>query len=82
MGTATSPSLYQFVTMQLMDALIKLHLPLPAGQSNHGQFAPELTTVEENALRYVAGYVVRHAKEKIESSGHACHARYFAPCTG
>ena len=69
MGTASSPSVYQFVTMQLMDALIKHQLPLPAGPGIHG-FTPELTTVEENALRYVAGYVVRHTKEKIESSGH------------
>ena len=71
MGTKSSPCLYQFVTMQLMDVLIKQLLPLPAGPDTRS-FLPELTTVEENALRYVAGYVVRHTMKKVESlSEHA-----------
>ena len=70
MGTQSSPTLYQFVTMQLMDVLIKQQFPLPAEPGTHC-FVPELSTAEENALRYVAGYVVRHTREKIESTGHA-----------
>ena len=70
MGTQSSPTLYQFVTMQLMDVLIKQQFPLPAEPGTHC-FVPELSTAEENALRYVAGHVVRHTREKIESTGHA-----------
>ena len=70
MGTQSSPTLYQFVTMQLMDVLIKQQFQLPAEPGTHC-FVPKLSTAEENALWYVAGYVVRHTREKIESTGHA-----------
>lgn len=70
MGTNSHPSLYQFVTTKLMDSLIMQQLPIPGVSFNTPGLAPELTTVEENALRYVAGYVVKHTRDKIRSSRH------------
>ena len=65
-------SLYQFISMKLMDSLIMQQLPLPCASSSNPSLGPELTTVEENAhaLRYVDGYVVKHTRDKIKSIGH------------
>ena len=46
MGTQSSPTLYQFVTMQLMDVLIKQQFPLPVEPGTHC-FVPELSTAED-----------------------------------
>ena len=70
MGTNSHPSLYQFVTTKLMDSLIMKQLPIPGVSFSTPSLAPELTTVEENALWYVAGYVVKHTRDKIRSSRH------------
>ena len=70
MGINSHFSLYQFISMKLMDSLIMQQLPLPCASSITPSLGPELTTVEENALRYVAGYVVKHTRDKIKSIGH------------
>ena len=57
---------YQHVTHEVLKALIKSKYPLlekDGGDENEG-----LTREEENALRYVAGYVIRKLVKKVHSS--------------
>ena len=79
MGINSHPLLYQFVTMKLMDSLIMQQLPLPCASSSTPSLGPELTTVEENALRYVAGYVVKHTRDNQKHWTY--HAGDIAPWT-
>ena len=62
------PAFYQFVTHYVFKGLIKLHYPVSveAGQESHSR---PLTHVEQNALRYVAGYVIRKLRG-LETSSH------------
>ena len=48
---------------------VKRQYPLPA-TSESLQPLPHLTFEEENALRYAAGYVVKHLREKIERNSN------------
>ena len=61
------PILYQYVTNQAFQALMKQTF-----HSSDGQHTPvePLTYGEENALRYVAGYVCHKLRRKITASKH------------
>ena len=65
------PVFYQFVTHAMFKELIKAHYPV----LNNTDVADEtpsrpLTHVEQNALRYVAGYVTRKLRERLETTSH------------
>ena len=54
------PSFYQFVVHTVFKELIKMHYPVSFGECNKTELPSRpLTCEEQNALRYVAGYVIR-----------------------
>lgn len=59
------PAFYQYVTYEVFKALIKNEFKCSAAQDY--SVCP-LTADDQNALRYVAGYVCRKVREKLESS--------------
>ena len=63
-----SPIFFQFITDKVMKKMIKLHFPLKSIHSEE-EVAP-LDYLEANALRYMAGYVVRSLRKKIKDSAH------------
>jgi len=60
------PAFYQFVTHHMFKELLKMEYPLPEVSTN--TCARPLTLEEKNALRYVAGYIVRKLQSTLESS--------------
>ena len=62
---AVSPTLFQHVTQKIFEDFIKdeFHVD-PAPEMIRG----ELTEDDQSALRYVAGYVCRKLKEKLEKA--------------
>ncbi len=67
-GHRAHPGFFQFVSHHILQELIKAEFPLPpATQSSEHPDRP-LTFEEQNALRYVAGYVCRKVREDLESS--------------
>ena len=51
--------------------LIKMHYPVSCGEGNESELPSRpLTCEEQNALRYVAGYVIRKLRERIDSSSN------------
>ena len=66
------PAFYQFVTKTIFKELIKREHPLSASTSEKACAAFEsLTHMEENALRYVSGYVVHHVRKNLDKLSHA-----------
>jgi hypothetical protein len=59
-----SPSFYQHVTHNVFQKLIKIRYPI--SESPESKVTENLTREEENALRYVAGYVVRKVRSKLK----------------
>lgn len=58
---------YQNITLQVFEALLKLHHPLEASQQQAALVSPAvLTFEEENAIRYVGGYIVHKLKEECD----------------
>ena len=51
------PLFYQYVTHTIMTDLISKHYHLKDNQSLT-QHSQDLTNIEENALRYIAGYII------------------------
>ena len=48
-----------------------MHYPLRSGEDNETELPSRpLTCEKENALRYVAGYVIRKLRERIDSSSN------------
>ena len=65
------PSFYQFVTHTVFRELVAIHFPVHCSESNETEHPSRpLTNEEENALRYVAGYVIRKLRERIDSSSN------------
>ena len=63
--TDTTPLFYQNVSQELFETLID-HKCLT---NNHGistEYIQHMTLDEENAVRYVAGFVIRAAKDKLK----------------
>jgi len=66
-----TPHLYQHVTDVIFRRYITEHVTESASASaTKLDPAPALTQREGNALRYAAGYVCRHIRNKIERSNH------------
>ena len=65
---AQSALVTQYVTRKLVDKLLLEQFPLPASSSV--EEADELSYIEENALRYIAGYVVRVLEARIKDGHH------------
>ncbi len=60
-----SAAFYQYVTHEVFKELIKSEYPV---FSANAASLPPLTNIEENALRYVAGYVCRKIHDRLQSS--------------
>ena len=54
----------QHVTQEMFTALIKSQYRI--GKSTTTTISTELTCEEENVVRYIAGYVCRRLREKLE----------------
>ena len=61
-----SPIFYQHVTHEVFKTLVKLEYPCVEGGSDAA--VKSICREEENVLRYVAGYVCRKLRNKIEKS--------------
>ncbi len=64
-----SPILYQHVTDILFKELVKRQHPLTS-TPKESQPLPPLNYEEHNTIRYVAGYVVRHLRQRLERGSH------------
>ena len=64
-GMVPPPAFYQHVTHTIFKKLIQLHYPVTVKSSS---IPTALTREEENALRYVCGYVCRKLRIQLESS--------------
>ena len=65
------PSFYQSVVHTVFKELVMMHYPVSCGEGNETELPSRpLTCQEQNALRYVAGYVIRKLRERIDSSSN------------
>ena len=62
-----SPIFYQFVADNILEGFINLTLAVPSTVTNT---VSPIDYLEANAIRYVAGYVVRAVKKKCIKSAH------------
>ena len=70
-GCKALPSFYQFVTHNIFRKMIKVeYLVVENADASNESPSRYLTHVEQNALRYVAGYVVRKLRNQLELSSH------------
>ena len=65
----------QYITLILHDKLIVDKVPLPSVTSTP---IPDLTNIEENALRYVCGYMVKAVKQIGAEVGPESHSKVKA----
>jgi len=65
---AKEPLVYQHITDQTFELLIKKKVPIPSTREG-SEDQQKLTFEEENALRYVGGYVIRQLLQKTKDSG-------------
>jgi len=63
-----TPVLYQHLTDIIFKELLRKKYSVSANESE--RVGPLITINECNVLRYVAGYVCRHLRKKIEASNH------------
>lgn len=61
------PVLYQHLTDKIFKILIERHFQVVHLETD---FSSEIETNEGNTLRYVAGYICRHLRKKIEKENH------------
>lgn len=61
----TCPIFYQHVTANVMEHIIRQKLPVT--NSSTGSQSTSLTYEEENAIRYVGGYVIKSVRAKLKS---------------
>ncbi len=66
-GQAASPAFFQFVSHRIFKDLVKQKHQITGSSDDHNQ-PNRLTKHEENALRYISGYVCRKVQGKIKSS--------------
>ena len=69
LGRQASPIFYQYVTDVLFKEQVKQQYPLLECTADP-QSLPSLDYQEHNAIRYAAGYVVRHLRERLERGSH------------
>ena len=75
-GVMPSPSFYQFVTYEFFKA--EITKTYSSDDTRPDAVTPvnnNLTNIEENALRYVAGYVCRKLRFKLETSSNPLKAK-------
>ena len=63
-------TLSQYLSRRMLDQLVLLLFPLPSKEDGPTTLQPELTSAEENALRYAAGYVIHSIKNKVKKGKH------------
>ena len=61
----TCPIFYQHVTANVMEHIIRQKLPIT--NSSASSQSTSLTSEEENAVRYVGGYVIKSVRAKLKS---------------
>ena len=66
-GHQGHPAFFQYVSLAILKHLIKVEYPLPPPDVAEHPDRP-LTFEEQNALRFVAGYVCRNIHNKLETS--------------
>ena len=71
-STASHPALCQFVTHELMKNFIRKYhsVTSAAGSSNTRVASSTLSFEEQNALRFIAGYVSRKIYKNVQESSH------------
>ena len=62
-----TPTLYQHLTDIIFRDLMKEKYVIPSQQSS---ITEDVSVLEGNALRYAAGYVVRHIFKVVKKSSH------------
>ena len=67
-GLAKEPLFYQHITDEIFNLLIKQSIEIPYKESQLEEYEEMLTFEEENAVRYVGGYVLRVLKKQILDS--------------
>ena len=60
------PIFYQYVTDEFFRSMIREHFPVASSQNSRASDNVTLTYQEKNALRYAAGYVIRHLAKTIQ----------------
>lgn len=60
-----SPAFFQFVSYEVFETMVKEKWEIPSSVQNQ---ASPMTVEEENALRYVSGYICRKVQTKIKAS--------------
>lgn len=65
-GCNASPIFYQYVTDKLFRKLIITRFPVQGSGSDSSSKSTELSYEEDNALRYVAGYVCRAVRKQLK----------------
>ena len=58
-----TPLLYQHITDQVFESIIKRSFTIPVTESTDDDNGIELTYQDENVIHYVGGYVIRHLKK-------------------
>lgn len=64
-----SPIFYQYITDEIFKQLVKQQYKLPA-KTTEACSLPPLDYQEQNAVRYAAGYIVRHLRQRLERGSH------------
>lgn len=69
-GREASPTFFQYVTHELFKELVKARHELPQGEEEQAEEeqADNISLEDENALRYVSGYVCRKVQVQLKSS--------------
>lgn len=67
-GRAPTPTFYQHITHNIFKVLVKRRFQLVESEST--DTSGPMTHIEENTLRYVAGYVCRKVNTKLAASKH------------
>ena len=68
-STVSTPFFYLHVTDFIFKALIRIDFPVPVAINSESKqdSVASLTTLEQNALRYVAGYVCRKIRDRVDA---------------
>ena len=77
-----SPIFFQYISDFLFKELVKQRHPLLPDSKDSPQQLPQLDYEEENAVRYAAGYVVKHLRKKIERSSNKLKENLFVCLEG
>ena len=72
-----SPIFFQYISVFIFKELVKQRHPLLPDSKDSPQLLPQLNYEEENAVRYAAGYVVKHIRKKIERSTNKLKENLF-----